>query len=91
MPHKLFDYMKAGLPVVVPDFAVEIAPIVKKLNAGICVDPSNTNELTNAFKYLVNNPKETMQMGKNGRDGINDEFNWENECQRLIYFYRELI
>jgi glycosyltransferase involved in cell wall biosynthesis len=38
LPHKLFDAMLAGLPVVVPDFAEEVAAVVREAGCGIATD-----------------------------------------------------
>ena len=58
MPHKMFDYMIAGLAVIIPEFAVEVAPIVEKERCGILVDPSDPQEIANALDTLAMDPRQ---------------------------------
>ena len=90
MPHKLFDYMLAGLAVIIPSFAVEVAPIVKATNCGILVDTSDVAAIADCLDNLAADRHERFQMGQRGRAAVIEEFNWENEVERLIDMYRDL-
>jgi len=89
-PHKVFDYMAAGLPVVVPKFAVEIAPLVQEANCGLLVDPADSVDIARTLDELASNPDVRRRMGQNGREAILTRYNWENEAAKLIAMYREL-
>ena len=90
MPHKLFDYMLAGLPVIVPDFAVEVAQIVRETEAGLIVDVSDPAAIAEAFDRLANDPELRRRLGENGRKAVLETYNWGAEAERLIAFYRGL-
>jgi glycosyltransferase involved in cell wall biosynthesis len=90
LPHKLFDYMLACLPVIVPSFAVEVSRIVNEADCGILVDTSNVTEIKDALEYLVRNPEERLRLGGNGRQAVLRKYNWENEAQLLIGMYKEI-
>ena len=90
MPHKLFDYMLAGLAVIIPSFAVEVAPIVKATNCGILVDTSDVAAIVDCLDNLAAERRECIQMGQRGRAAVIEEFNWESEVERLIDMYRDL-
>lgn len=90
-PHKLYDYMLAGLPVIAPAFAVEVAEIVERYDCGLLVDPTDPTEIANAMARLVADPSLRSAMGLRGRDAILNELNWEREAERLLDFYRRLV
>lgn len=90
-PHKLYEYMLAGLPVIAPEFAVEIAAVVRKHECGILVDPSCPRSIADALERLSADPELGRGMGERGRAAVIKELNWETESVRLIEMYRELI
>lgn len=90
-PHKLFDYMLAGLPVIAPKFAQEIKPIIEKEDCGILVDTSKPNEISRALDFLADNPDERKRLGNNGKKAVIKKYNWENEAEKLINFYLDLL
>jgi glycosyltransferase involved in cell wall biosynthesis len=87
LPHKLFDYMLAGLPVIVPDFGAEVAGIVRDAACGLLVDPSDPDAVANALGTLARNVDERRRMGGNGRRSVIEQYNWEAEAQRLVEMY----
>ena len=89
-PHKLFDYMLAGLPVIVPEFAIEITPIVKKYSCGILVDSTNSDDIANAINSMGVSEKERISMGIRGREAVIKECNWESQGEKLVKAYRVL-
>lgn len=90
MPHKLFDYMREEIPVIVPDFAIEVARIVKEWNCGLCVDVSTPVAIADAIVYLITHPKEAEEMGKNGRRAIETKYNWQKEESVLLEGIRSI-
>jgi glycosyltransferase involved in cell wall biosynthesis len=86
LPVKMFEYMCAGIPVIASKFP-EWQKIIEKHNCGICVDPLNSKEISNAINYLINNPQVAKRMGENGRIAIEKEYNWMNEEKKLLNFY----
>jgi glycosyltransferase involved in cell wall biosynthesis len=90
MPHKMFDYMAAGMAVICPDFAVEVAPFVEKSRCGLLVDPSNPDKLARALDRLVEDPELIKTMGANGQKAVLEQFNWEAEVAQLVKMYKEL-
>lgn len=87
---KLFEYMAMRLPVIVSDF-----PLLRKLVAGagygICVDPTDPEEIAEAIKYLQRNPDIREEMGERGRKAVVEKYNWENESMKLAAAYREVF
>jgi glycosyltransferase involved in cell wall biosynthesis len=87
--NKLFEYMMAGLPVICTDFILW-KEVVEKNNCGICVNPRNISEIVDAINYLLDNPEIAIQMGKNGRDAIFREYNWNTQAQKLLSIYEKI-
>ena len=90
MPHKMFDYMAAGLALLAPQFSVEVSAIVREVDCGLLVDPADPADIARALDELASNPDVRRRMGQNGREAILTRYNWENEAAKLIAMYREL-
>ncbi len=87
LPHKLFDYMLAELPVIVPGFAVEVADIVRSSDAGILVDPANIEAVAHTLDQLAEDRNLRQRLGQNGRKAVLETYNWQNEKKKLIAMY----
>lgn len=90
MPNKLFEYMAAGLPVVVSNFPLW-KKVVEENSCGIAVDPRNPEKIAKAIEYFMNNPDKKKEMGENGRRAILGKYNWEKEKEKLLQLYRSLL
>ena len=84
MPHKLFDYMREGKPVIVPDFAVEVTRIVREADCGLCVDVTGPEAIADAVASLLDNPEEASRLGANGRRAVESKYHWERDEERLL-------
>ena len=87
---KLFEIMLHKLPVIATDYILW-KEIIEKYNCGICVNPNDSEQIKNAILYLINNPKEAMEMGENGRKAVLAKFNWATQEKVLFDFYEKLI
>lgn len=90
MSTKVYEYMQCGLPVIMSNF-----PCYQHWNNiyhfGICVDPSNVDEIASAIRYLFDHPEEARQMGENGRRAVKEEFNWGMEEKKLLALYEDIL
>lgn len=84
MPHKLFDYMREGVPVVVPEFALEIRRIVNETKAGILVDVTDPADIAAAILRLLTDCTLAETMGRDGRKAIEENYNWAADERRLL-------
>ncbi len=89
-PNKLFEYMAAGLPVIASNYPLWES-IVSGNKCGICVNPFDIKEIADAIIYLKNHPEERKQMGLNGRNAVEEKYNWETEEKKLFKIYREIL
>ncbi len=89
LPTKLFDYMAAGLPVIVSDFPLWRS-IVTENDCGLCVDPENPTAIAEAIERLLSDPAEAARMGANGRALVLAGRNWSTEEKKLLELYETL-
>ncbi|MFC7737222.1 glycosyltransferase [Roseomonas sp. GCM10028921] len=89
LPHKLFDCMLAGLPVIVPDFAEEVAAVVREVGCGLLVDTADPGRVAEAVREL-SDPALRARLGAAGRAAALGRFGWAGEAERLVQLYAEL-
>ena len=90
LPTKVYDYMSMELPVIISN-----TTFAKKMNEkyhfGICVNPDDPKEISTTITWLKAHPEKAIELGKNGRKAIEEEFNWEKESEKLVTFYHQLL
>ncbi len=91
LPHKMFDYMAAGLAVIVPDFAVTLREIVQDTGCGALVDPTDPEALARILDDWAQHPQQVMEMGLRGRSAVMTRYHWENEAAKLVAMYERLL
>jgi hypothetical protein len=88
-PHKLFEYMAAGLPVIVSP-AESVARIVREEGAGIVVG-YNPAEMAQAIIELAKDKDLRNRMGEAGKKAVREKYNWKNDSQILINIYDRFL
>lgn len=87
---KVYEYMGAGIPVIVSDFPC-YRKLMEEFNCGLCVDSGNSDEIAEGMKWLLAHPEEAEQMGKRGQQAVKMKFNWETEEKKLVSLYQEIM
>ena len=90
LPNKIFEYMRAGLPIVSSNFSLW-KKIILDNNCGLTIDPLSPEEIAGAICNLAMNPDSAKSFGSNGRNLVEKYYNWENEEEKLYYIYSKLI
>ena len=88
LPNKLFDYIQAGVPVLVSELP-EMAALVRSLNLGAIVESRDPQLFAAQIKAIAQNTKVYDEWKKN-LASIASEFTWEKEESRLIKIYNDL-
>ncbi len=86
-PLKLYEYMACGKPVIATN--TEGFEILEQYNAGILVNPEDSEELSNAIVELLQNKQLREQMGANGRKLVVREHSWENIAKKTAEVFRK--
>ena len=89
LPNKLFEYMEAGLPVIVSDFPLW-KEIVERNSCGVCVPPDKPAEIAMAVNQILETPELGEKMGQNGRKAVLERYNWKMEENKLFEIYDKL-
>ena len=89
-PNKMFEYMAAALPLIASNFPLW-KEIVEGNNCGICVNPANPEDISNAINFLLVNRAIAEEMGKNGVKAVNEKYNWQSEKKKLLTLYSSLF
>jgi len=80
-PLKLYEYMACGKPVVAT--RTSGFEILEENNAGLLVNPENSQEFANAIMKLLEDPELRKQMGENGRKYVVKNHSWESVARRV--------
>ena len=86
LPNKLFDYIQAGIPVLVTGLP-EMKKIVEKYNIGMITDSHNPEALARTIETMMNDEEKRMIWKKNLIIAAK-ELCWENEKEKLLEIYR---
>ena len=89
LPVKMFEYMRAGIPVIASNFPLW-REIVEGNDCGLCVNPLDPGAIAAAVDYLVTHSEDAQRMGANGRRAVEERYNWSVEEKKLLALYGKL-
>lgn len=90
LPHKLFDGMAIGLPVIAPEFATGVAEIIRDAGCGLLVDVTDPAAIAAAIRGLAD-PARRAALGGAGWQAARGAWGWPAEAARLVALYRDLL
>jgi glycosyltransferase involved in cell wall biosynthesis len=88
---KLFEFMNWEIPVICTDYVLWKEIVDKNEKCGICINPYNTNAISESINYLINNPELAKKMGKSGRNAVIKKYNWQSQEKILLDLYQIII
>jgi len=74
----------------VPDFAEEVAAVVREAGCGLAVDTADPTAIAAAVQRLAD-PALRNAMGARGREAALTRFGWAGEAARLVGLHRGLM
>jgi len=90
VPHKLFEYMLMGKPVLVGSCA-PLQRIVREAQAGLVFQAGSAAGLAECLIGLHRSSEEDLALcGENGRRAALGPFAWRHDARRLVDMYRGL-
>ena len=87
--NKIFQYMSFAKPLLVSD-AIAQKKIVEKVNAGLVHKEKDVQDFSDKILTLYNNKSLRSELGKNGKEFIENEFSWEQTSKKLLHLYDNL-
>ncbi len=89
-PNKLFNYMHFGMPVVVPDFCIDMKRLVGEERCGIAADSASAESYAAAITVLIEQRDESEGMGRRAASASRERYSWTVMERRLLGIYRGL-
>lgn len=87
IPHKLFQSMMAGKPLLVSS-AKPLQRIVEETQCGYVFESGNIDDFAEKLIALYLNAEQCQVMGKNGYNAsVHGKYNWENTGKALLNIY----
>lgn len=90
LPTKVYEYMAAGLPVILSDFPYN-KKMMEKYRFGEIVDPEDINEIADKIKKLLSDKSVQKEAGENGKKIVLKKYNWNIEEEKLLELYKVLM
>jgi colanic acid biosynthesis glycosyl transferase WcaI len=82
IPSKMLEFMSCGRPVIL-GVEGQAQKILEEAQAGICIEPENSSELTEAVSRLAQDTQLRETLGRNGRRHVGQHFSRSRTA--LIY------
>ena len=90
LPTKVYEYMGAGLPVIISD-THSARTLEETYGCCACVDPDSSESIAAAIRKLMNDPALRADMGQKGYRALQEHFNWSAEAEKLTALYAEIF
>ena len=90
LANKLFEYLQAGVPVVVAEGTAH-SRLVRQLEVGRCVDVDRPLSIAMAIGELINAaPEQRDRLRRHARATALERYTWEIQREHVIGLYRRL-
>jgi len=91
IPHKLYQYMMVGKPVVVSS-CPPLARVVKEANSGLIFKAGDPKDFANKILEIYENRDLQEYFSKNGlKYTFDDKHTWQEESKKLIDMYEKIL
>jgi len=89
LPNKVFDYLHAGIPVLVSDL-VEVRKIIDTYHVGTFIPDYKPQHIAQKVNEIFSHPEMLAQWKQNAQKAAS-ELNWENESVKLKEVYKKYV
>lgn len=90
IPHKIFQYMYAGIPMVVSN-CDPLVRIMKETESGVSYRYDHPEELANIIAEFYAHPEHLNDYIRKGRQAVIDKYNWKIDGAKLVNLYKQLL
>jgi len=88
-PNKLYEYVHAGLPVVMSSLA-EPKKVITDWGIGTCFEPGDAQSLGDALNALLEDDVQCQRYAKNSRAAA-QQLTWQAQEMRLVALYNNIL
>ena len=89
-PRSVIEAFALGKPVIGARIG-GIPELVKDKETGLTFESGNIGDLRDKINHMLNNPEKVSEMGRNGREFVEKEFNAEKHYERLMPIYESVM
>ncbi|PIP15410.1 MAG: hypothetical protein COX46_05935 [bacterium (Candidatus Ratteibacteria) CG23_combo_of_CG06-09_8_20_14_all_48_7] len=89
-PHKLFQYMAMGKPVLASD-TPSLQRIIADTKCGLVFRAGDAKDLAEKIKLLYEKPDLREELGANGKEAVLTRYNFREEGKKLVNLYERLL
>jgi glycosyltransferase involved in cell wall biosynthesis len=90
VPAKLYESMACGKPIIL-SVDGEARRILEAAQAGIFVEPENSDQMAKAILHLYKNPELQLEYGQNGRNYVVDHYSRYQQAEDLENVLSDLV
>jgi glycosyltransferase involved in cell wall biosynthesis len=87
IPHKLFQYMYAGIPILASDCA-PLKRIVEETGTGMIFRSQDPASFAESLSQLMSDQAFLNAVPANGKRWVEEKYNWGNDARALCALYR---
>lgn len=87
---KIFEYMAAGLPIVISDLPHQIE-VVERNRAGLMAKPENIDSFIEAVLRLLSNTDLAIELGHAGQQAYINKYSYESQLPSVLSFYESIL
>jgi glycosyltransferase involved in cell wall biosynthesis len=88
-PLKLYEYMACGKAIIATKtYGFEL---LEETNAGVLIDPENSEEFANSILMLLNNPELLANLESNSRSYVVANHSWSNVAKKALEVCNNVI
>jgi len=89
IPHKIFQYMMIGKPVIVSD-CPPLARVIEDSGAGLVFEHDDPEDFAAKVRLLHGDAELRKRVSDSGRKAFLDRYNWESTSGELLRLYETL-
>ncbi|EEO3343492.1 glycosyltransferase [Listeria monocytogenes] len=85
---KLFEYMAAGLPILVTNIP-DWKNLIEETGTGLTTNVFNMQDITDQAEKMMQSQALRDRFSDNGRKAFNSRYNWQTEEKKLVSLYHK--
>jgi glycosyltransferase involved in cell wall biosynthesis len=82
---RTIEYLWCGLPVLHADYS-ELAPLIRRYNAGWCLDPNDKAGIKKAVDEILDQKEKVKKYSQNAQKLVKENFTWDRTIAPLHEF-----